>query len=135
MKRANIAQGTYYLYFPSKLSVMPDIAAVFVDHLMVELNKNVTASSFKQQLNELVDTVFHTTEHHKKTCCSHLLWFNAVGAFTAMGNHLYPTIRLACRSFRASKAIRWNKKIFTLRRYGTDYGRNNRINSRTALSL
>ncbi len=66
VKRANIAQGTYYLYFPSKLSVMPDIAAVFVDHLMVELNKNVTASSFKQQLNELVDTVFHTTEHHKK---------------------------------------------------------------------
>ncbi len=65
VKRANIAQGTYYLYFPSKLSVMPDIAAVFVDHLMVELNKNVTASSFKKQLHELVDTVFYTTEHHK----------------------------------------------------------------------
>ncbi|MFS0785153.1 TetR family transcriptional regulator [Shouchella sp. 1P09AA] len=66
VKRANIAQGTFYLYFPSKLSVMPDIASVFVEHLMVELNKHVTASSFKQQLNQLVDTVFRTTDEHKK---------------------------------------------------------------------
>lgn len=66
VKRANIAQGTYYLYFPSKLSVMPDIAAVFVDYLMTELTNNVTSPSFKQQLIEIVDTVFRTTDEHKK---------------------------------------------------------------------
>ncbi len=31
VKLAGIAQGTFYLYFPSKLSVMPAIAEVMVE--------------------------------------------------------------------------------------------------------
>lgn len=38
VKSAGIAQGTFYLYFPSKLSVMPAIAAVMVEKIMSEVN-------------------------------------------------------------------------------------------------
>ncbi len=31
VKKAGIAQGTFYLYFPSKLAVMPSIAEVMVE--------------------------------------------------------------------------------------------------------
>lgn len=39
VKKAGIAQGTFYLYFSSKLAVMPAIAEVMVNKILEGLNK------------------------------------------------------------------------------------------------
>ena len=41
MKLAGIAQGTFYLYFPSKLSVMPAIAEVMVEKMILAVKEKV----------------------------------------------------------------------------------------------
>ncbi len=66
VKRAGIAQGTYYLYFPSKLSVMPGIAEVFVTKIMDQLREQVTSDSIDKQLDEVVESLFGTTDEHRE---------------------------------------------------------------------
>lgn len=66
VKRAGIAQGTYYLYFPSKLSVMPGIAEVFVNKILNQLQTHVVGNTFTQQINEVVDSIFGMTDEHKE---------------------------------------------------------------------
>ncbi|UAL47123.1 TetR family transcriptional regulator [Sutcliffiella horikoshii] len=62
VKRAEIAQGTFYLYFPSKLSVMPAIAEQIVLKFMEQIKKDVsTDASLKKQLDQLVDAIFQVT--------------------------------------------------------------------------
>lgn len=39
VKLAGIAQGTFYLYFPSKLSVMPAIAEVMVEKMILAVKE------------------------------------------------------------------------------------------------
>lgn len=39
VKKAGIAQGTFYIYFSSKLSIMPSIAQVMVEKMLVEIKK------------------------------------------------------------------------------------------------
>ena len=41
VKLAGIAQGTFYLYFPSKLSVMPAIAEVMVEKMILAVKEKV----------------------------------------------------------------------------------------------
>ena len=41
LKLAGIAQGTFYLYFPSKLSVMPAIAEVMVEKMILAVKEKV----------------------------------------------------------------------------------------------
>ncbi|WP_346243878.1 TetR family transcriptional regulator [Shouchella clausii] len=64
VKRAGIAQGTYYLYFPSKLAVMPSIAEVFVNKLIDRLHKSVRSDSIERQIEEVVEAIFSITEEH-----------------------------------------------------------------------
>jgi len=62
VKRADIAQGTFYLYFPSKLSVMPAVAEQIVLNFMKRIEATVSSeASLKEQLNQLVDAIFHVT--------------------------------------------------------------------------
>ncbi|WP_096436876.1 TetR family transcriptional regulator [Alteribacter populi] len=66
VKVAGIAQGTFYLYFPSKLSVMPAIAGVMVDKIMTEIKDHVQeGASFSTKLEQIVDVVFMLTREYR----------------------------------------------------------------------
>lgn len=67
VKVAGIAQGTFYLYFPSKLSVMPAIAKVMVERMIHAVEKRVKDESpFEEQLSQMIDAIFDfTKEHHE----------------------------------------------------------------------
>lgn len=59
VKKAGIAQGTFYLYFPSRLSVMPYIAQKLVDVTVQSLEEHVdTSSSFFQQVEQIIQVIF-----------------------------------------------------------------------------
>src|SRR5699024_12456525 len=63
--RAGIAQGTFYLYFPSKLSVMPAIASILVEKTMDAFAENNRKNApLTDHLKVLIDTVFSITRHY-----------------------------------------------------------------------
>lgn len=65
VKAAGIAQGTFYLYFPSKLSLMPAIAEVMVQLTLKTVIEAVEESaSFDEQLKQFVDAIFAVNEEH-----------------------------------------------------------------------
>jgi len=65
VKAAGIAQGTFYLYFPSKLSLMPAIAEVMVVKTMAIVQKSVEESAtFPVQLEQLVEAIFQVTHDY-----------------------------------------------------------------------
>ncbi|WP_313771950.1 TetR family transcriptional regulator [Bacillus bingmayongensis] len=67
VKSAGIAQGTFYLYFSSKLSVVPAIAEVMVEKMICAVEEKTKASSsFLDTLSQIVDAIFDfTKEHHE----------------------------------------------------------------------
>ncbi len=67
VKLAGIAQGTFYLYFPSKLSVMPAIAEVMVKKIMIEVNNEVDENaSISVQLSQIVNAIFRITKEYRE---------------------------------------------------------------------
>lgn len=59
VKAAGIAQGTFYLYFPSKLALMPVIAEEMVERTLEIVKETVQKNtSFQQKLAQLVDAIF-----------------------------------------------------------------------------
>lgn len=67
VKTAGIAQGTFYLYFPSKLSLMPAIAEVMVQLTLKTVIETVDeTASFDEQLQQFTDAIFAVNkEHHE----------------------------------------------------------------------
>ncbi|MFJ7186903.1 TetR family transcriptional regulator [Lysinibacillus xylanilyticus] len=66
VKAAGIAQGTFYLYFPSRLSVMPAIAKVMVEKIIAAINDGISKQEpFAKQLEKVVDIVFSLTEEYR----------------------------------------------------------------------
>ncbi|MGE7837375.1 TetR family transcriptional regulator [Viridibacillus arvi] len=66
VKSAGIAQGTFYLYFPSKLSVMPAIATIMVEKIMSEVNHRFQDNaSIEDKLEQIVDAVFYLTKEYR----------------------------------------------------------------------
>ncbi|MBM7598993.1 AcrR family transcriptional regulator [Virgibacillus halotolerans] len=66
VKYAGIAQGTFYLYFPSKLSVMPEIAIIMVEKILEELKNHVNISdTFDIKLKKIIEVIFNLTEEYK----------------------------------------------------------------------
>ncbi|KGX87005.1 TetR family transcriptional regulator [Pontibacillus litoralis] len=66
VKGAGIAQGTFYLYFPSKLAVMPSIAEVMVNKLVQTMEQEVDREqTFTNQLKQVVDIVFQITNDYR----------------------------------------------------------------------
>lgn len=66
VKGAGIAQGTFYLYFPSKLSVMPAIAEVMVNKIRERFKAQVDLSqSFEKQLEQFIEMKFQVTKEYK----------------------------------------------------------------------
>lgn len=67
VKRAGIAQGTFYLYFPSKLSLMPVIAEAMVQKLLTIVKETVEDHvPFQKKLEQVVDAVFLVTRDYKE---------------------------------------------------------------------
>ena len=66
VKAAGIAQGTFYLYFPSRLSVMPAIAKVMVEKIIAAIKEGISIQEpFAIQLEKVVDIVFSLTEDYR----------------------------------------------------------------------
>ncbi|MFF5995174.1 TetR family transcriptional regulator [Lysinibacillus sp. KU-BSD001] len=66
-KEAHIALGTYYLYFPSKLALMPAITNVMIQDMMQAITQNVPETApIDKKLEILVDTVFAVTKDQKQ---------------------------------------------------------------------
>ena len=67
VKKAGIAQGTFYLYFPSKLALMPAITKVMVNNMFEAIQKNVDAdAALIVKFEQLIDTIFTMTKQHKE---------------------------------------------------------------------
>ncbi|WP_301109950.1 TetR family transcriptional regulator [Sporosarcina sp.] len=64
--KAGIAQGTFYLYFSSKMSLMPAIAEVLVKKMQVCLQNEVKSTHLEQQLEETIDAMFAFTSEYKE---------------------------------------------------------------------
>ena len=65
-KAAGIAQGTFYLYFPSKLALMPSIAERTVLKLLNSIKANTNPElSFKKQLSQIIDITFSFVKEYK----------------------------------------------------------------------
>jgi len=59
VKRAGIAQGTFYLYFSSKLALMPAIAEVMVEKTMAIVEKMVDKDAqFEKKIEQFIDAIF-----------------------------------------------------------------------------
>lgn len=69
VKKAEIAQGTFYLYFPSKLSVMPVIAEKIVVEFMKAINEKVQKDrALTEKLSQLIDAIFYVTGEFRDVC-------------------------------------------------------------------
>lgn len=67
VKAAGIAQGTFYLYFPSKFSVMPEIAKYAVEEIMKEIHSSIDLSDdFDKKIEDLVRAVFRITDNKRE---------------------------------------------------------------------
>lgn len=67
VKLAGVAQGTFYLYFPSKLAIMPAIAEVLVEKIIANLANTLDASlSYEKQLKQYIDVSFAITEEYSE---------------------------------------------------------------------
>ncbi|ARJ39718.1 TetR/AcrR family transcriptional regulator [Sporosarcina sp. P21c] len=65
VKRAGIAQGTFYLYFPSKLSLMPAIAEVMVAKTMDVVKLTVDHdASYAKQFEQMVDAIYEVNKEY-----------------------------------------------------------------------
>lgn len=65
VKVAGIAQGTFYLYFPSKLSLMPAIAEVMVAKTLEIVTDRVSENApFPKWMEQLVDAIFEVNEEY-----------------------------------------------------------------------
>lgn len=65
VKRANIAQGTFYIYFPSKLALMPALAEEMVKVLMEHIGEKIAASqSIKEKMANIVAAIFTVNEQY-----------------------------------------------------------------------
>ncbi|MBD1223556.1 TetR family transcriptional regulator [Virgibacillus halodenitrificans] len=67
VKGAGIAQGTFYLYFSSKLAVMPSIAEKMVGKTMEAIEREIKEETpFDQKLEQIIELVFEITKEYKE---------------------------------------------------------------------
>lgn len=66
VKEAGIAQGTFYLYFPTKLAVMPAIAEVLVVKLVESFELEIKEAPIDKQLDQLIQIIFSHTDTYKE---------------------------------------------------------------------
>ncbi|CAM3142843.1 TetR family transcriptional regulator [Filibacter tadaridae] len=65
VKAAGIAQGTFYLYFPSKLALMPAIAEVMVEKTLSIVQETVQDNApFSVKIEQIIDAIFLVTRDY-----------------------------------------------------------------------
>ncbi|HLR64251.1 MAG TPA: TetR family transcriptional regulator [Pseudogracilibacillus sp.] len=66
VKAGNMAQGTFYLYFPSKMALMPAIAEEMVKIMMADIKAKVTGKeAIPVQLETIVERIFFINEKYR----------------------------------------------------------------------
>lgn len=65
VNQAGIGQGTFYLYFASKMALMPAIAEILVEKMHRDLAEKVKAGQLNEQLEEIIDVMFAFTHEYK----------------------------------------------------------------------
>lgn len=64
---AGVAQGTFYLYYPSKLAVMPVIAEEMMMKMLREIEQQVPKkATFAEQLKQVIHIVFKLTSGYRE---------------------------------------------------------------------
>lgn len=67
VSKAKIAQGTFYLYFPSKLALMPAIAEIMVEILVEQMELVLHPSmSTEEKMEAVVDSIFSVNEEYSE---------------------------------------------------------------------
>jgi len=67
VKEAGVAQGTFYLYFPSKLSLMPAIAEIMVQKTLTIIKGNVQEDvSFSTKIEQIIGSIFMVTRDYNE---------------------------------------------------------------------
>ncbi|WP_339214500.1 TetR family transcriptional regulator [Ornithinibacillus sp. FSL M8-0202] len=66
VNKAGIAQGTFYLYFTSKLAVMPAIAEVMVNKILEGITSEVKDGPISQQIEVIIRVIFNITNEYKE---------------------------------------------------------------------
>ncbi|MFP7493879.1 TetR family transcriptional regulator [Terribacillus saccharophilus] len=66
VKKAGIAQGTFYLYFPSKLDVMPSIAQEMLQVILASLDEKANSTDMDELIEQMVDVVFDVTREYRE---------------------------------------------------------------------
>ncbi|MHA7962506.1 TetR family transcriptional regulator [Paenibacillus sp. CAU 1782] len=67
VKKAGIAQGTFYLYFPSKLAVLPAIAENMVQKTMDALHAKIQLNSpIQEQLKQFIETMIQLVHENRE---------------------------------------------------------------------
>ncbi|HLQ72742.1 MAG TPA: TetR family transcriptional regulator [Bacillota bacterium] len=67
VQAGNMAQGTFYLYFPSKMSLMPAIAEEMVKIMMNEIKMNVSMDDpISEQIESIVDSIFSVNKQYSE---------------------------------------------------------------------
>ncbi|PED40599.1 TetR family transcriptional regulator [Bacillus cereus] len=67
VKLAGIAQGTFYLYFTSKLSVMPVIAELIVKKMILAVKGKVQNDApFSKKVSQVIDAIFNFMAEYRE---------------------------------------------------------------------
>ncbi|WP_100330050.1 TetR family transcriptional regulator [Bacillus xiapuensis] len=67
VKKAGVAQGTFYLYFPSKKALIPAIAENLLNITLNEIkNGTKDKQGFWEILRIIIEETFHLTKTHKE---------------------------------------------------------------------
>lgn len=62
VKEAGVAQGTFYLYYPSKNALIPDIAETMLLHMLEEMEGRISGKkTFAEELEEIIRITFEIT--------------------------------------------------------------------------
>lgn len=81
VKRAGVAHGTFYLYFPSKSAIVPAIAELLFDELLEEIKtRSANDNSIWDTFHNMIDVSFDMTEKHKDVlifCYSGLAFYHS----------------------------------------------------------
>lgn len=67
VKRAGLAQGTFYLYFPTKNDLVPAIADHILQQLLARIQQaSVEMTKLPQKLRAVIDVTFEMNAHYKE---------------------------------------------------------------------
>lgn len=67
VKRAGVAQGTFYLYFSSKQSLVPAIAEQLLKEQFAYIKQQITPETrFEDQIQSMVEATFTVTKRYKQ---------------------------------------------------------------------